>query len=112
MSYEKQTWQTGEVITEQKLNHMEDGIAMGGILFVHLDDTEGALDKTWQQIHDDARSKVVFIDHGDDDAVELELVQEVYTGRDNKYYVMAYRGHGASTYVTDSADGYPVPDSE
>ena len=26
MSYEKYTWQTGEVITADKLNHMEDGI--------------------------------------------------------------------------------------
>ena len=30
MSYEKQTWQTGDVITATKLNHMEDGIADGG----------------------------------------------------------------------------------
>lgn len=30
MAYEKQTWQTGETITAQKLNHMEDGIASGG----------------------------------------------------------------------------------
>lgn len=27
MAYEKQTWTTGEVITQEKLNHMEDGIA-------------------------------------------------------------------------------------
>ncbi len=27
MAYTKQTWKTGEVITEEKLNHMEDGIA-------------------------------------------------------------------------------------
>lgn len=27
MSYEKYTWVTGEVITAEKLNHMEDGIA-------------------------------------------------------------------------------------
>ena len=27
MSYEKQTWATGDVITANKLNHMEDGIA-------------------------------------------------------------------------------------
>ena len=26
MAYEKQTWTTGEVITAEKLNHMEDGI--------------------------------------------------------------------------------------
>ena len=27
MAYEKQTWTTGETITQEKLNHMEDGIA-------------------------------------------------------------------------------------
>ena len=26
MSYEKQTWQNGDIITAQKLNHIEDGI--------------------------------------------------------------------------------------
>lgn len=30
MSYEKQTWVNGEVITADKLNHMENGIADGG----------------------------------------------------------------------------------
>lgn len=30
MSYEKQTWETGEVITADKLNHMEDGIENAG----------------------------------------------------------------------------------
>ena len=30
MAYEKQTWVTGEVITKEKLNHMEDGIADAG----------------------------------------------------------------------------------
>ena len=27
MSYEKQTWNKGDTITAEKLNHMEDGIA-------------------------------------------------------------------------------------
>ena len=30
MSYAKQTWQTGDTITAEKLNHMEDGIAAAG----------------------------------------------------------------------------------
>ena len=30
MAYEKQTWTTGEVITADKLNHMEDGISGSG----------------------------------------------------------------------------------
>ena len=36
MAYEKQTWHTGDVITESKLNHMEDGIANAGALVIHL----------------------------------------------------------------------------
>lgn len=27
MAYEKQTWSTGDVITDAKMNHIEDGIA-------------------------------------------------------------------------------------
>lgn len=34
--YEKQTWVTGETITAEKLNHMEDGISSGEILLVHV----------------------------------------------------------------------------
>lgn len=30
MAYEKQTWETGDVITAEKLNHMESGIEDGG----------------------------------------------------------------------------------
>lgn len=30
MSYDKYTWQTGETITAEKMNHIEDGIAEGG----------------------------------------------------------------------------------
>lgn len=30
MSYTKQTWNNGDVITAEKLNHMEDGITEGG----------------------------------------------------------------------------------
>lgn len=38
MTYEKQTWVNGETITQEKLNHIEDGIANagGGAEFVKL----------------------------------------------------------------------------
>lgn len=42
MSYTKQTWNTGDVITAEKLNHMEDGIMESGesskncVMFVTL----------------------------------------------------------------------------
>lgn len=41
MAYEKQTWVTGEVITEEKLNHMEDGIAGIGVSFVKIGNYNG-----------------------------------------------------------------------
>lgn len=58
MSYDKNTWQTGDVITAEKLNHMEDGIADGGggggvlVVGVIVDGSTMTFDKTWQQIHD------------------------------------------------------------
>lgn len=59
MSYVKQTWQTGDVVTSAKLNHMEDGIAAGGgsggggatIVHVALDSQgSGSLDMTAGEI--------------------------------------------------------------
>lgn len=38
MSYEKQTWVTGDVITAEKLNHMEEGISSGGGLTSDIKD--------------------------------------------------------------------------
>lgn len=54
MSYEKQTWQTGDVVTSAKLNHMEDGIAAGGgALVVNVADVDEVrtCDKTAGEIY-------------------------------------------------------------
>lgn len=32
MAYDKHIWQCGEAITTEKLNHMENGIASGGVV--------------------------------------------------------------------------------
>lgn len=55
MSYEKQTWVTGETITASKLNHMEDGIAsdeVGSFLisFTPTSQITGTIDKTYSEI--------------------------------------------------------------
>jgi hypothetical protein len=54
--YEKQTWNTGDVITEEKLNHMEDGIASCGMFVVgsiYDENTQTTtLDKTYKEIVD------------------------------------------------------------
>lgn len=54
MSYIKQTWETGDIITAEKLNNMEDGIAggAGGVMNVTTTD-DGAqlvMNKTFAEI--------------------------------------------------------------
>ena len=46
MAYEKQTWADGDVITQEKLNHMEDGIADEDVVII---DAKAVLnDTTWE----------------------------------------------------------------
>ena len=54
MSYEKQTWTTGDIIMAEKLNHMENGIKNNGPLVVNVTTPNDVttLDKTWQEIYD------------------------------------------------------------
>ena len=51
MAYTKNTWNTGDIVSSQKLNHMEDGIA-GAYEVMVINNTEEMLDKTWQEIYD------------------------------------------------------------
>lgn len=116
MSYEKQTWSTGETITADKLNHMEDGIAGaggGGVLVissVYDEQTETTtLDKTWQEIHD-ATFSVIITDN--------PMMGKVYdyirtVGMMMGKYTVASAFFSddkvqISKYVCNSADDYPV----
>ena len=58
MAYEKQTWANGDVITDAKLNHMEEGIktaseivAVNCIIVEDSEKTTYTLDKTWNEIN-------------------------------------------------------------
>ena len=55
MAYEKNTWATGDVVTANKLNHIEDGIINNGIFIVNITvseitDTTGTKDKSLSEI--------------------------------------------------------------
>ena len=56
MAYEKQTWTTGDTITANKLNYMEDGIASGNeveffiVHFSYVDNDSIVSDKTAEEI--------------------------------------------------------------
>lgn len=103
MSYDKNTWETGDTITAQKLNHMEDGIAGGGGVLIankSIEDTTITLDKTWQQIYDSTYTITLLSDEGEKDFYPITCA---YVS-DGTYYV---ESADSITYTTDSADGYP-----
>lgn len=54
MSYSKQTWADGDIITANKLNHIEDGIADSGselcLINVSYNNDELIIDKTYEEI--------------------------------------------------------------
>lgn len=108
MSYEKNTWAKGDVITANKLNHMEDGIADGGVLIVnaiHDEQTETTtLDKTWQQIYDATYPMLIQTDPTNLDANKAFRYPEEVFVEDSVYKVAV----GLIIYTTDSPDGYPV----
>lgn len=111
MSYTPTNWQTGDTITAQLLNKMEQGIASagggGGVLIAT--DTGGTLDKTWQEIFD-ARFAVLCKEDSDSlfDTAFLTRA-EAYGGEYDVYFV-SFSDPTAPvivTYATASADGYP-----
>lgn len=105
MSYTKQTWETGDVITDDKLNHMEDGIATGGgVLVVNgtIDGNTMTLDKTWQEIHDAGAAMLKFeISSAQNFAWLLAVAIE------DGAYVCEFMGGNNIDFTTDNADGYP-----
>lgn len=122
MPYVRKTWQCGDVVTDEALNNIEDGIEEalqgggGGVLVVHIEElpcpnnpekTLLQLDKTWQEIHDAFLNGAVVIpatnSFGDLYQEGIQAIGE--TG--GFYSVMTY---DSGVFGTDSADGYPCDD--
>ena len=106
MSYSPTTWESGDTITSAKLNKLEHGVASaggGGVLIVT--ETNGTLDKTWQEIHDATFAVVVA-----GDSREPVIISTFFEST----YVVACVGDpdgGGLTeisYIATSADGYPA----
>ena len=111
MAYTKNTWQTGDIVSSAKLNHMEDGIAnsenvfiVGGVSVDGNGDPNGTLDKTWQEIYDALQSKVVIAVYvSDNEIMQFGIEGCLYDDGDNAYKVPV----GQAIFTTASRDGYP-----
>ena len=119
MSYEKQTWQTGDVVTAEKLNHIEDGIdgagGGGGSLLVTLVNGE-TFNKTWNEVKTAVVSGIpVYVLYVEVDTSEqtFAVMRSVHSidGYDGSYIVNVIdhtEEMGFAEFSTNSADGYPA----
>ena len=51
MSYTPTEWKTGDIVSSQRLNKLEEGVKDAYEVMV-INDNDGTLDKTWQEIYD------------------------------------------------------------
>lgn len=115
MAYEKQTWVTGEVITKEKLNHMEDGIANSdsgsGVFIANVNADTGVLDKTWNEINTALINKqpCYMFTQEDDAANAMFPIVSCYISQE-KYKVSVVIVHNSVTlmeFVATAPDSYP-----
>lgn len=68
MSYTPTQWETGDIVTAEKLNKLENGVAAAGsggggafIVNATMDGDTMTLDKTWKEIDDAILTSPVFV---------------------------------------------------
>lgn len=113
MAYTPNTWATGDTITAQKLNNMEQGIAnAGGAVIVGYTFSSGSItfDKTWQELYDSMAAGsacVATFDPEDFGAYYWPTVAAVITGltNDSGNYGFEIGGYMAEA---QSPTDYPV----
>ena len=126
MSYEPTVWQSGDIVTAEKLNKLENGVAGSGggagsgVMIVDVefgepeeegDQPPSTLNKTWQEIYDAMAAGVpVFMrfvapEGANSVGVTLHLIgSAVYNG--TSYMIEIAMVNMA--YSTSTADGYPA----
>ena len=92
MTYVKTNWKTGDTITADKLNNIEDGIASSGgggggatVITAPEDATEVGLDMTFEEMKDAVLNgnipSFIIIEHGTYEGEEYETLSYIYPSR-------------------------------
>ena len=94
MAYEKQTWECGDVITADKMNHMEDGIANagGGDTDAFVINVSRDTDKPWIFVSDKTYNEIDTA-YGEGKQLEVVFNNETYSfrGREESLATREYR---------------------
>ena len=119
MSYSKTTWENGDVITAEKLNHAENGIAAAApviVTFVYEDEQEHLSMKAGEIADALANGLMVYL-HDTDAEHGTQLKQIVRCEIDSGSYKFLTAVDGVNflekeAYIANSINDYPVYDSD
>lgn len=93
-----------DLITLAAAKKLSGGGSGGGVLVVT--DTNGTLDKTWQEIHDAMLSGGAVVSYSETDTGSIDAT--VYDPKGGVYTIVARAGVAYKVYSAASADGYPA----
>ncbi len=119
MSYEPTNWKNGDIITAQKLNKLEQGVARPDLLKVQIIGSGAySLSSSWQDIHDAAVNGLgcIFYRYNQIQKfyyqyTSFQIFQEAQD-EDSPYVIIISDFNGGTQFYAESPDGLPETPSE
>lgn len=105
MAYQVQEWHPGDIITAEKLNHIEEGIVNSEFLDIEIVGTE--VQATWQEIYDAMNNNRLVILYRNDGNSTVRTFIEACFSLDGKYTIATKNNQ----YIANSPDQNPILDS-
>ena len=107
MSYTPTEWKTGDIVSSQRLNKLEEGVKDAYEVMV-INNNDNTLDKTWQEIYDAMAQGILCVVRKDggtlEGGIEAYIVTLVYLSGE-EYMVGISKDE--NPYTASSATGYP-----
>ena len=102
--YEKQNWKNGEVITQDKLNHLENGVATGGGIYEYIEVTayDGEVTTTKGQSDVEAWSSALAMSED----LPKQDISVTFNGQE--YTLPFHNADDHCCYGEEDVDHYPV----
>lgn len=113
--YEKTNWNTGDKITAEKLNNIEDGIAniTTGVfpILIVTDEEVERFDKTWTEINNALANGLYCSVYESSQGLNTQTIVDSTFTQESDGELEYYVTFGDRTGIAQSANDYPVLDN-
>ncbi|MEE1348442.1 MAG: hypothetical protein U0K36_11285 [Bacteroidales bacterium] len=104
MSYTPTEWKTGDIVSSQRLNKLEEGVKDAYEVMV-INNNDNTLDKTWQEIFDAIGAGKLCVVRQIDATRRTSAIVTLVSNSDNEYVVNT---SSDETFNASSSTGYPA----